>query len=226
MAHFVLTSLITLFLLLPLRMLAQDSRRVGSYYSVFLEVPVSKKWSWFNENELRGINVLGKYYYFEIKSGVNYKSSGRTTFTLALGVYNTFDEGVDFEGMKKKTDYRFWQQMNHKQPFFSGVIEHRVRAEEVINNNFRPSIRYRLQPKWPLNNKGLATGGLFATVYDELFLQFESPAFRRNRIFGGFGYYISNRVVFQSGLLRQTDYKTGAGNFAKNFFYISGSFKL
>ncbi len=226
MTHFFLTFLLTLVLMLPLRLIAQESKTIGSYNSVYVEVPISNKWNWFNENEIRSVRVLNKFYYYEIKSGFNYKHSKKLTLTIALGVYNTFNEGAEYDNMSKKTDYRFWQQLNYKQKFFKGVIEHRVRVEEIINQNFKPAFRYRMQPKWPLSRQGMNKGGLFATAFDELFLQIQTPVVRRNRIFGGFGYFVTNNISIQSGLLRQTDYKPGTENFTKNFFYISGSFKL
>lgn len=218
--------ILSLFILGPLRLLAQESDHLGSYHSLYFEIPVAEKWSFFNEDELRGIKLFNKYYYYELKGGFTYKYSKRLTLTLALGVYNTFHGGQDFENQEKKTDYRLWQQINYKQPLFSGVAEHRVRLEEVINDHFRPSVRYRLQPKWPLNKKELTKDALFATAYDELFLQFDSPLLSRNRIFGGFGYYFSKEISMQAGILRQTDFKSGGKNFAKNFFYVAGSFRM
>lgn len=214
------------FCCISVQLFAQESPKLGSYHTITFEVPLARKCSLYNEEEFRGVGVLSKFYYYESKTGVNYKHTSRMTFTLAFGVYNTFNGGPEYDNMIKKTDFRIWQQMNYKQQFFSGVMEHRVRLEEQINKNLRPTLRYRLQPKLPLNRKTLTTGTLFATVYDELFFQFVSPAFRRNRIFGGFGYYFSKSISVQSGLLRQTDFKTGAENFAKDFFYVSGSFKL
>lgn len=226
MSKFIGVLFIIVFSLAPYSLLAQQSRQLGSYNTVYFEVPISDKWSVFNEDEFRGIGVFRKYYYHEVKAGVNYKYSKKLTLTMALGLYNTFNGGEAYENMEEKTDYRFWQQINYKQDFLNGSLEHRIRIEEVLNKNFRPSIRYRIQPKLPLNKKQLGTGALFIAVYDELFFQFDAPALRRNRIYGGLGYYFSKNISVQGGILRQTDYKSSAPAFAKNFFYLSGSFRL
>lgn len=226
MTCFTIVFILILFFILPFGGLSQQSKYLGSYNSVYVEVPVSKRWSLFNENELRSTRVFNRYYYDEIKAGVNYKYNDRITFTTALGMYNTFNGGPEFDSMEKKTDYRLWQQLNYKHGFYSAVVDHRVRVEELINKNFQPTFRYRLQPKFPINKQSLDAGVLFATAFDEVFVRFHSPLLRRNRIFGGLGYYFTKKISVQSGILRQTDYKTGAENFTKNFFYISGSFKL
>lgn len=224
--RFVYYLILIFFLDVPLQLLGQESKYLGGYYTVYWEVRVADKWSLFNENELRGIHVLDKHYHYEIKAGANYKASKKLTLTLALGVYSNYNEGAEYEKITPKTDYRIWQQLNYKQKFFTGVLDHRVRIEEVINANFRPSVRYRVQPKIPLNKKSLSQGALFATVYDELFFQFRSPVVRINRIFAGMGYYFSKDISVQAGILRQTDYKPGSMNFTKNFLYFAGSFRL
>lgn len=127
--------------------------------------------------------------------------------------------------IKKSRQFRIWEQALFRQSFLKGNILHRIRVEQVLNQNLKVNIRYRMQPSWPLTKEKIVTGALYATVFDEVFFHFQPNSVYINRIFGGLGYMFSPRVNLQSGLLAQWDYKITT-NYEKNFWFTSLSLKL
>ncbi len=201
---------------------AQGEKLLGAFETLSFDIHLKNKWSLYVESEVRSVYPLSGHYYYEVKLGVKYKLNPYVKFTTALGVYNSFTNGFEHLGIKKQVQYRFWQQIAIKQKFFAGDLDHRIRVEEILNQNFRPVLRYRIQPKWPLNKMDISKGALFATASDEVYLQTEKPVFSRNRIFAGFGYKLSDAITLQLGVMQQSDYKI-SGNYKKNFIYLSGS---
>ncbi len=203
--------------------LAQSS--TGTFNSNSFQFNLNKKWSSFVETELRSVSFFRKFYYYELKAGVTYQHSPALSFSLGNGIYNTFNGGADYDNVKTNFDYRIWEQAQLKHAINVVSVEHRLRIEQVVNKNFRPNFRYRLQARAGLNKKEISKGTVFAAVYDEVFFKTIDPVFSRNRFQAGVGYVFSPAFSAQLGYIRQVDYSKDL-SFGKNYFYYSASFKF
>ncbi|HRP45151.1 MAG TPA: DUF2490 domain-containing protein [Ginsengibacter sp.] len=214
------------FLRASKKVISENIKQAGSYPVMTLEHKLKGNWSIWGETEWRAADILKDFYYYEIKAGMHYKLKKNITLSAALGIYNTFEEGIRYDYASRKTEWRLWQQLNVKQNTSVIFPEHRIRIEEVITDNWKLNIRYRLQLKTPLNKATLTENAVYLSVYDEIFLRPENQLIRRNRFFGGLGWVVSESVTLQTGLLRQVDYRKNADDKGKNFLYLSTSLKL
>lgn len=179
----------------------------------------------FAETEMRSAKYFERFYYYEVKTGASYSIRKNLKLTAALGFYHNFEEGEAFDYSSKKTEWRIWQQVSVKQNLPFVFPEHRIRIEEVVSNNWKLNIRYRLHIKTPLNKEALEKGTVFLSAFDELFFGTQNKWLTRNRVFGGFGWIIDKKTTIQAGLLRQNDYKSNSRK-GKNYLYIGLGLKL
>lgn len=203
--------------------LAQSS--TGTFNSNSFQFNLNKKWSSFVETELRSVSFFRKFYYYELKAGVTYQHSPALSFSLGSGIYNTFNSGAHYDNVKTNFDYRIWEQAQLKHAISVVSVEHRLRIEQVVNKNFRPNFRYRLQARAGLNKKEISKGTVFAAVYDEVFFKTIDPGFSRNRFQAGVGYVFSPAFSAQLGYIRQVDYSKEL-SLGKSYFYYAASFKF
>jgi hypothetical protein len=181
---------------------------LGTWNIVNAKLTLSDQTSLFIEPQLRSLSFYDEFHYYEIKGGVTHELVKGLSGTLAMGTYNTFQEGGNFRTPAVQEEVRTWEQVNLRQNFGIFRIENRYRAEQrFTSNNYRNRFRYRLNVIAPLNNKTVEPKTFYLTLWDELFFTNRAPYFERNRIFGGFGYEFSKRWAAQVGYIHQFDYK-------------------
>lgn len=218
--------LFLLYLLTVFGKLSQaQSLETGTFNSNSLQYALNKKWSLFAESELRSLSFFHRFYYYEIKLGATYQYTPSLSFSLGNGIYNTYHGGVDYDGLKTSLEYRVWQQALFKHNIDVAAFEHRLRIEEVVQDDFRMNFRYRLSGKLGLNNKEIKKNTLFVSVFDEVFFRTQQPLFSRNRFQAGLGYVFSPSVTGQLGYMRQHDY-AASRDFGKNYLYYTFQLKF
>ncbi len=70
---------------------------LGTWNIINLKYKHTKNLSLFGEAQLRSLKMYDQFHYYEYKGGVNYKFKDNVVFTLALGSYQTYKEGGNFE---------------------------------------------------------------------------------------------------------------------------------
>jgi hypothetical protein len=81
---------------------------------------------------------------------------------------------------------------------------HRYRLEErFVQDDFKIRFRYFLGLNLCLNKSERTTGTVYLSVYNELFINAESPVFDRNRVYGAMGYVLSPQLRTETGLMYQ-----------------------
>ncbi len=203
----------------------QSSNKTGSWTTLNGKISGNEKWSGYVEFQLRSLSLYDRFYYYELKGGATYSLNKNFSFTLGTGLYNTFNEGPEFENYSKQTEVRVWEQFVMKQQLSIIDIEHRYRIEQRFTEKFSNRIRYRLNASVPLNNNKIEPRTVYAVVNDELFFTDKVSHFSRNRFQAGAGYVFSENFSAQVGWLKQTDFVKDRER-RKNYFFTSLSYNF
>lgn len=197
--------------------------KFGTWNIVNTKLNLDKKWSVFNELQLRSQLFFGDFYYYEIKGGISYSVNKNFTFLVGTGRYATYSNGGNFEKPFVNEEFRTWQQLTMNTYLSRIKFEHRYRAEQrwLSNGGYRNRFRYRLNTFLPLNNNKIEPHTFYLNAFDEIFLTNVTPYFERNRIFGGAGYQFSKQLTVQGGYIYQFDYKPNNTKAGKSFLQLS-----
>jgi len=104
----------------------------------------------------------------------------------------------------KLTEHRIYQQFITRQEFGRVYLQHRYRLEErFLPSDFRMRFRYFLGLNVPITKPKMQKSALYASAYNEIFLNSEKPVFDRDRVYGALGYAISKSVRVEAGLMYQ-----------------------
>lgn len=194
----------------------------GTWFIGIVQLPGGeRKWGGFAEVQARSNGLFRQYFYNELKGGISYDLDKNFSLTLAGGRYATYDYRDLSTGLLN-TEARLWQQLVINQFLNRLRFEHRYRVEQRWFNfrdgthPYRNRIRYRLNAFVPLNQKTIAPGTVFLSVFDEIFLNPKGPTFERNRLYAGLGYQINAHWNVQAGWVNQTNYN--AATFEQGIF--------
>jgi hypothetical protein len=121
--------------------------------------------------------------------------------------------------------YRLWQQVLLVQPFDRLKLYHTFRFEQrwrrdyVVDSPFELThrFRYKITGYYPLNNYKLVNKTLFASFYEEIFIQAGKSItynyFEDNRVFLGLGYILNENIQIQAGYMWTFRYNKGPSSF-------------
>jgi hypothetical protein len=219
MNKFLYSVLVILFLGLSQFVFAFD---LGTWNIINLKYKHTKKLSLFGEAQLRSLKMYDQFHYYEYKGGVNYKFKDNVVFTLAMGSYQTYKEGGNFELPKNNNEIRIWPQITLYQNIGSLRVEQRYRSESrFTTRGYRNRFRYRCGLSYPFGKDLNGFKPYQIGISNELFFTDTEPYFERNRILVAIQYKISGRdgrrngtdgrpsipSSIQIGYLHQFDYK-------------------
>jgi hypothetical protein len=179
---------------------------VGAWYVYLGNQALSKKWNWWNEVQYRNYNMGGDLQQLLLRTGLGFNLTENNNNVL-LGYAYIISENYEAGGQYKLSNHenRIYQQFLTKQQFGRLYLQHRYRIEErFLEDKFRMRFRYGLSVNIPITAQTMAKGTVYFVASDELFIHGDSPAFDRNRLYGGIGYVISSNLRCEAGLIRQT----------------------
>lgn len=203
-----------------------DEDQTGAWYMLF--------WSYNFENSQFGLqgdyqyrswNAGGDMEQFMFRNGLTYRPKN-TNIKLTAGfariVSGAFGESNDTSG-----ENRFYLEGLVPHKIGNRIhVTHRYRAEHrnVAGQDARSRFRYFLSVNVPLNQTDLSKGAIYFAFYDEIFVNGQKDIgdgqsvslFDRNRIYGGFGYSVSNTARVQLAVMRQS-----TNNWSKNQLQFS-----
>jgi hypothetical protein len=193
----------------------------GSWNVINTKLTLSKKWSVYNELQLRSQSFYQNHFYYEVKGGVGYSLNKNFTFLLGVGKYITYSDGGSFEKPITSNETRFWQQLTMNHYLERIKFEHRYRVEQRwFKTGYRNRFRYRLNTVVPINRTKMGPKTFYASAFEEIFLTNTGPYFERSRSFIGGGYQFSKNFTIQPGYVYQFDYRNGTKS-AKHFFQLT-----
>lgn len=183
---------------------AQESD-TGNWLIYFGNQQISKRWNWWNEVQYRNYNFIGDMEQLLLRTGIGYNlSENNNNLLLGYGLILSRPYIPNTKEKDKLTEHRIYQQFTTRQEFGRVYLQHRYRLEErFLRSDFRMRFRYFTGLNVPLTKPKMVKSALYASAYNEIFLNFESPVFDRDRVYGGLGYAISKTVRVEAGLMYQ-----------------------
>ncbi|MNS05221.1 hypothetical protein D3C72_366190 [compost metagenome] len=183
---------------------AQDSD-VGNWFLYFGNQKINNRFNWHNEVQYRNYNFIGDLEQLLIRTGLGYNLSENNNNVLLGYAYIHSEPYVQGTDDKLKTDeHRIFEQFITKQKFGRVNFQHRYRFEQrFIEDDFKMRLRYFLSLNVPLNKKVLEKNAVYASAYNEIFINTEGNYFDRDRIYGGVGYCLSESFKVEAGVMTQ-----------------------
>ena len=192
------------FLLITTLAFAQPAD-LGNWIIYFGNKKIDNNWNWHHEVQYRNYNAIGDLEQLLIRTGFG-KNLTENNNNLLLGYgYILSQNYIDNTDDKfDVNEHRIYQQFitRHKM----GIVgtQHRYRFEQRwVEGDFRLRFRYFLGLGIPLNNKEMVDKTLYASIYNEIFLNSKANVFDRNRLYGGLGYRVNSLIRFEFGYMNQ-----------------------
>jgi hypothetical protein len=193
----------------------QISSQYHGWYMYFGNHKLTNKISLHTEYQWRRADWITTWQQSLLRLGVDYKLGDEAVVTLGYGHIVTWPYGEQPVAVKF-TEHRLWQTLTLTQRQGRFYLNHRFRPEQRwLEGNvfgkegwvYRNRIRYRFLVNYPLTKKEMGPNTLFASIYDEIFIQFgpnfDRNYFDQNRLFGGLGYQFSAKGNVQLGYMQQ-----------------------
>ncbi|ASK29871.1 hypothetical protein CEY12_07000 [Chryseobacterium sp. T16E-39] len=191
---------------------------LGAWYMYFGNNKINKKWNWHNEIQYRNFDAGGDLEQLLIRTGIGYDLSENNNNVL-LGYGFILSQPYVNGEKKENIEHRIFQQFITKQQFGRIYLQHRYRLEErFLQDDFRMRFRYFLGLNIPINNKEMLPKTFYASVYNEIFLNFNSPTFDRNRVYGALGYVINKNLRIEAGYMNQIQENKNRGQVQIGFY--------
>lgn len=203
---------------------AQESD-LGAWYMYFGNNKINEKFNFHNEVQYRNFDGIGDLEQLLLRTGIGYDlTENNNNVMLGYGfiMSRPYKDGVKTENI----EHRIFQQYITKQKFGRVNLQHRYRLEErFLQDDFRMRFRYYLGVNVPINNKGMAPKTIYASAYNEIFLNLDSPTFDRNRVYGAIGYVINKNLKIEAGYMNQIQENKNRGQIQVGFYNTIPFFK-
>ena len=193
--------------------LAQD-KNYGNWLVYFGNQKINNKWLLQSDMQYRLNQIPNQKSQLLLRAGIGYNlTEANNNLLLGLAyVQSNWEEGD--ETISTTHEKRIYQQYLYKQKRNNLFLTHRVRMEErFIANDFALRSRYFLSVQKPLNGKLLNRRSLYASGFNELFIDISNQKFDRNRFFTGIGYGVTNDIRLETGYLIQSQKNSTRGQF-------------
>ena len=217
--------LLILFILIGYFASAQTDEHLSSFNMVSFTYKHDKKWMAYLELQDRAIEEFSKPDYYEVKGGIGYNIDKNNQPFIGIGRYGTYKESKFYQ-----EEFRIWLQYIFSQKISKLKIDHRLRAEKrffyfpqsgLADNTSR--FRYRMALTLPLNKEKIEPNTFFLNAFEEVFAGPNAPNFKRNRLFGGFGYQLNDYIGANMGYMLQREF-ANSGNRSLHFLYFALNF--
>ncbi|MBK9981033.1 MAG: DUF2490 domain-containing protein [Saprospiraceae bacterium] len=196
---------LTLLILIPIAGFSQKSD-VGNWFIYFGNQKINNKWNWWNEVQYRNYNFAGDLQQLLLRTGVGYNLTENNNNVLLGYAFIKSQRYIPNSDDKVGTnEHRLYQQFITRQNFGRVFIQHRYRIEErFLADDFKMRFRYFLSLNVPLNKKTMEAKAIYASAYNEIFLNSTNTLFDRNRLYGALGYVFSKNFRMEAGFMNQT----------------------
>lgn len=195
---------LVLFSLIPFLSFSQESD-LGNWLIYIGNKKVSEKLNWHNEVQYRNYNAVGDLEQLLLRTGLG-MNVGEKQGNLLLGYAYIHSQNYvgELDDKQEIDEHRIFQQFITRQKVGSAGLQHRYRFEQrFIEEDFRLRFRYFLSVSVPLNRKEMLDNTLYLSAYNEIFLNTENTIFDRNRLYGGLGFKVNNKIRLELGYMNQ-----------------------
>jgi hypothetical protein len=199
---------------------AQNSE-VGNWFLYFGNQKINNRLNWHNEVQYRNYNFAGDLEQLLLRTGIGYNLSENNNNVLLGYAYIHSEPYIAGTDDKLKTDeHRIFQQFITKQQFGRVNVQHRYRFEQrFIEDDYKMRLRYFLSLNVPINKKEMEKNAIYASAYNEIFINTEGPTyFDRDRIYGGIGFCFNKSLKMEVGVMSQILTNSSRTQFQIMFF--------
>lgn len=192
---------LTIMLMLPFIAFSQDSN-FGNWMIYFGNKKFNSKWNLHHEIQYRNYNIIGDLEQLLLRTGLGYNLSENNNILMGYGYILSENYIGDTDDKVQVNEHRIYQQFIIKQKFKKMSLQHRFRFEErFVEDEFKMRFRYFLGLNVELSKKEIKK--YYLSAYNEIFLNTKSSIFDRNRLYGGIGYRLSDKIRFEIGYMNQ-----------------------
>jgi len=217
--------IIVFFINSSLHSAAQQSN-YGNWFAYNGNNAINKKWDWLNEIKYRNYNIVGDFEQLILRTGLGYHLKNKNNNILVGYSFVQLNKYTENSKVSIPTiEHNILQQFTTIKEFKAIRILNRCRLEErFINSDLSLRFRYFFSLNFPINNSSFKKNTVYASVYNEVFLNTKSQVFDRDRVYGGLGYVIANNLRFELGSMTQFYEHSNRSQF-QMIFYNNISFK-
>lgn len=197
-----------------------QSSEVGNWFLYFGNQKINDRWNFHNEVQYRNYNFAGDLEQLLVRTGIGYNlTENNNNVLLGYGFIRT-EPYIPFTDEKLVVnEHRIFEQFITKQQFGRVSIQHRYRFEQrFIEEDFKMRLRYFLSLNVPINKKTMDKNTIYASAYNEIFINTEASYFDRDRIYGGLGYCFNKNLKMEVGAMSQITQNGSRTQFQIMFF--------
>ena len=175
---------------------------LGSWFMLFTNNRISEKMSIHAEAQYRSYEVGTNFNQLLLRTALNYKLSDKAIASLGYGYITTDGTFEEPQGEENTTEHRIYQQFVLKNKVGKLKFSHRYRLEQrfidspLNGTDTQHRARYFLRVTHPLHKS------LYATAYNEVFLNLQGDTFSQNRLYGALGYTFNKNIRGELGFLK------------------------
>jgi hypothetical protein len=203
-----------LFLICSIPTVWAQEEDFGKWLVYFGNQKINNKWLLQSDVQYRLNQTPEQKSQLLLRAGLGYNLTEANN-NILLGI--AYIESNLLEGdvtMPSTNEKRIYQQYLYKQKRNNLFITHRVRMEErFLADDFGLRSRYFLSLQKPLNGKLLNRRSIYASCFNEFFLDIKNQKFDRNRLYAGIGFGVSNDIRLETGYLIQAQKNSTRGQF-------------
>lgn len=193
---------------------AQQSK-VGNWFIYFGNQKINKKWNWWNEVQYRNYDFLGDVQQLLLRTGIGYDlDENKINILMGYAHISSYNYIGSSENKTISNENRIYQQLTLKNRYNRFYFSHRYRTEQrFFKNDFKFRFRYFLSCNIPITKSEMTKHAFYASFYNEIFLQGETPFFDRNRGYAAIGYVIKPDLKVEVGYMNQMLEKSSRNQF-------------
>ena len=188
--------------MMPILLSAQESD-LGNWVLLFGNKKINEKLNWHHELQYRNYNAVGDLEQLLIRTGVGLNVADNTNLLLGYGFIRS-ENYTQLEEKALVNEHRIFQQVITKQNVNKLRLQHRYRFEQrFVEEDFRLRFRYFLGLAYPLWQDETTPKELYLSIYNEIFLNTKKDVFDRNRLYGGLGFRLNEKLRFELAYMNQ-----------------------
>ena len=194
---------VLVFAVLPKISIAQDSD-LGNWLVYIGSKQLNEKWNLHHEVQYRNYDAIGDLEQLLLRTGLGYTFNNKSNLLLGYGYILSENYVGDSDDKVAVNEHRIFQQFITKQRLGKLGLQHRYRFEQrFVESDYKMRFRYFLGLSYTLYNFGDSEKQLYASAYNEMFLNTTSSVFDRNRLYGGLGYKFNAKFKVELGYMNQ-----------------------
>lgn len=200
------TGLVVLILGLMLPIFGQaQSSDFGNWLIYIGNKKLNSKWNIHNEVQYRNYDAVGDLEQLLLRTGLGYTfNENKNNILFGYGYILSENYIGNTDDKVSVNEHRIFQQFTSKQNIGAVKLNHRYRFEQrFVESDFKVRLRYFLGINVPLYKKESLKKSFYASVYNEIFLNTKSAVFDRNRLYGGLGYHLNDKIRIEAGYMNQ-----------------------